>query len=336
MSHRDTVVSVIGFSGADSEMADERIVEREIDEEAAGQRIDKFLAAEIPGRSRSQIQDLIDDGLVTVLGATVKPSYRLRAGDIVVARVPPEEEVELVPQPIPLDIIYEDDNVVVVNKPAGMVVHPAPGHEAGTLVNALLAHVAEVAELAVSGEGAGRRPGIVHRLDKQTSGLIIVAKHEEARRFLQRQFKRRQVEKTYVALVEGQLQPPRGIIDAPIGRDPQHRQRMAVLSRGGRAARTVYHLVEYLNDYSLLSVRPITGRTHQIRVHFAAIDHPLVGDHLYGYRRQRLDIGRQFLHAWKLALTLPSGEAREFVAPLSADLREVLVDLAGRVPAELV
>lgn len=310
-------------------MTDERVVEREIDEDDAGQRVDKFLAAEIPDRSRSQIQELIKDGRVTVLGTAVKPSYRLVVGDIVVTHVPPEEEVELAPQPIPLDIVHEDDDVVVVNKPAGMVVHPAPGHEAGTLVNALLAHIPEIAELAESGDGPARRPGIVHRLDKQTSGLILVAKHEEARRFLQRQFKRRKVKKTYVALVEGRLQPPQGIIDAPIGRDPQHRQRMAVLSRGGRAAQTVYHLMEYLNEYSLVSVQPITGRTHQIRVHFAAIDHPVVGDGVYGYRRQRPGIGRQFLHAWKLALTLPSGEAREFVAPLPADLRQVLVDLAG-------
>lgn len=314
---------------------DERIVRREIDDGDAGQRIDKFLAAEIPDRSRAQIQGLIKDGLVTVLGTTVKPSYRLAAGDIVVARVPPEEEAELVPQPMPLDVIYEDDDVVVVNKPAGMVVHPAPGHDTGTLVNALLARLPELAGLAEGETGSARRPGIVHRLDKQTSGLILVAKHEAARRFLQRQFKQREVEKTYVALVEGRLQPPRGIIDAPVGRDPRNRQRMAVIQRGGRPAETVYHLIEYLNDYSLVSVQPVTGRTHQIRVHFSAIDHPVVGDRMYGYRRPRLGLDRQFLHAWKLALELPSGAVREFVAPLPADLRQILLDLAGRVPDEL-
>lgn len=329
--HRGAIVSVFVFL-VRIVMAEARVVEYEIDASDAGQRIDKFLASAIPDRSRSQIQDLINEGRVTVLGVTVKPSYRLVTGDIVVARVPPEEEFELTPQPIPLDIVYEDDDVVVVNKPAGMVVHPAPGHETGTLVNALLAHIPEMAALAASKEEPDRRPGIVHRLDKQTSGLILVAKHAQARRFLQDQFRHREVEKTYVALVEGRLQPPRGLIDAPIGRDPQHRQRMAVLSRGGRSAQTVYHLIEYLDDYSLVSVQPITGRTHQIRVHFAAVDHPVVGDQAYGYRRQRLEVDRQFLHAWKLALTLPSGEVREFTAPLPADLRQALVDLAGRVP----
>ncbi|MFQ5340149.1 MAG: RluA family pseudouridine synthase [Anaerolineae bacterium] len=317
-------------------MRDERVVERTIGEEDSGQRIDKFLAAEIADRSRAQIQELVKAGLVTVLGSIVKPSYRLATGDVVIARVPPEEEAELIPQPMPLHVVYDDDDVVVVNKPAGMVVHPAPGHQAGTLVNALLARFPEIAGLAEGEHEPTRRPGIVHRLDKQTSGLILVAKHEAARQFLQRQFKEREVQKTYIALVEGRLQPPSGIIDAPIGRHPQRRQRMAVLQRSGRPAKTVYHLIEYLNDYSLISVQPITGRTHQIRVHLAAIEHPVVGDGVYGYRRQRLGIGRQFLHAWKLALTLPSGEAREFIAPLPADLRHVLVELTGRVPEELL
>ncbi len=317
-------------------MTDECVVERTIDEENAGQRIDKFLAAEILDRSRAQIQDLIKEGRVTVLGVPVKPSYRLTAGDIVVARVPAAEEAGLVPQQLPLDVIYQDDDVVVVNKPAGMVVHPAPGHEAGTLVNALLARFPELAGLAGGDEESARRPGIVHRLDKQTSGLILVAKHAAAQRFLQRQFKQRKVQKTYIALVEGRLQPPDGIIDAPIGRHPQHRKRMAVVQRGGRPAKTIYHLVDYMNDYSLVSVQPITGRTHQIRVHLAAIDHPVVGDRVYGYRRQRPGVGRQFLHAWKLALTLPSGKGHEFVAPLPADLHEALVRLAGRVPEELL
>ncbi len=316
-------------------MADERVVEFEIGEENSGQRVDKFLAGQISDRSRSQVQDLIDEGLVTVLGTTVKPSYRLVAGDIVVARVPPEEEPELVAQSIPLDIVYEDDDVVVVNKPAGMVVHPAPGHESGTLVNALLDQIPAIAELAASGQGPAQRPGIVHRLDKETSGLIVVAKHEEARRYLQRRFRQREVKKTYLALVEGRLQPPQGIIDAPVGRDPRHRQRMAVRNRGGREAQTIYHLIEYLNDHSLVSVQPVTGRTHQIRVHFSAIDYPVVGDTVYGFRRQRLNLDRQFLHAWKLALTLPSGDAREFVAPLPAGLRKVLVDLAGKLPDDL-
>lgn len=317
-------------------MTDDRVVERTIDEEDAGQRIDKFLAAVIPDRSRVRIQEMIKEGRVTVRGALVRPSYRLTPGDVVVAHVSLEEDVELIPQPMPLHVIYEDDDVAAVNKPAGMVVHPAPGHKAGTLANALLARFPELAGLAEGEEEPSRRPGIVHRLDKQTSGLILVAKHEAARQFLQRQFKERGVQKTYVALVEGRLQPPNGVIDAPIGRHPYHRQRMSVVQRGGRPAQTVYYLIEYLNDYSLISAQPITGRTHQIRVHLAAIDHPVVGDGVYGYRRQRLSIDRQFLHAWKLALTLPSGEAHEFIAPLPADLRQVLVNLAGRDPEELL
>ncbi len=316
-------------------MAEESMLEWTVGEGEAGQRLDRFLAAKMPEQSRTQIQNLIKQGEVTVDGMRVKPGYRLSTGNTVVARVPVVEDTALVAQRIPLDIIYEDEDVVVVNKPAGMVVHPAPGHEAGTLVNALLAHFPELAGFIETDEETARRPGIVHRLDKQTSGLIVVAKHEAARRFLQGQFKQRKVRKTYVALLEGRLQPPDGIIEAPIGRDPKDRKRMAVRQRGGRPARTVYHLIEYFDDYTLVTVQPVTGRTHQIRVHLAAIGHPVVGDRVYGYRRQRSGLRRQFLHAWKLALTLPSGEMREFVAPLPPDLRDALITLAGRVPEEL-
>lgn len=316
-------------------MADERVMQRQVGEGEAGQRIDRFLANQIPDRSRAQIQALIKAGRVTVLGTAVKPSYRLAAGDVVVIRVPTTRETEPVPQPLPLSIIYEDDDVVVVDKPAGMVVHPAPGHDAGTLVNALLARFPELAGLGREEDETSHRPGIVHRLDRQTSGVMLVAKHEVAWRYLQRLFKQREVQKTYLALVEGRLQPPHGIVDAPIGRHRQHRQRMAVRQRGGRPARTIYHLIEYLDDCSLVSVQPITGRTHQIRVHFAALGHPVVGDRVYGFRRKRPGVGRQLLHAWKLKLSLPSGEVREFVAPLPADIRQVLVELAGRVPEEV-
>lgn len=317
-----------------------RRVEREVDEASAGQRLDKFLAAEIPDRSRSQIQDLIKTGQVRLGGAPTKPSYRLAVGDIVVAEVPPEPEVELAPQPIPLDVIYEDEDLLVVNKPAGVVVHPAPGHPSGTLVNALLAHFPDLVALAEQEGEPELRPGIVHRLDKDTSGLILVARRPAARRYLQRLFKQREVEKTYLALVEGHIQPPAGVINAPIGRNPHNRQQMAVVKDGGRPARTVYHLLEYVDDGaqvrgSLLRVEPDTGRTHQIRVHLAAIGYPVVGDPIYGYRRQRLGLDRQFLHAWKLRFTLPSGERREFVAPLPDDLRQVLVALTGDVPAPI-
>jgi 23S rRNA pseudouridine1911/1915/1917 synthase len=310
-----------------------RVIERIVGTAGVGQRLDKFLAVEIPDRSRSQIQDLIKTGQVTVGGAPAKPSYRLTVGDVVIAKVSPGTEAELVPEPMSLDIVYQDPDLLVINKPAGIVVHPAPGHSSGTLVNALLAQFPSLAELAEEEGAPDLRPGVVHRLDKDTSGLILIARRPEVRRYLQRLFKQRQVEKTYLALVEGHVQPPDGIIDAPIGRDPRHRQRMAVVREGGRPAQTVYRLIEYLDDCSLLSIEPVTGRTHQIRVHLAAVGHPVVGDLKYGYRRQRHGLDRQFLHAWKLRLKLPSGELREFVAQPPEDLRQVLIALAGEVPA---
>ncbi len=296
----------------------DRLLEWQIGTEAEGERVDRFLARQLPDRSRAQVQELIREGRVRVDGATVKPSYRLVAGDRVVAQVPPLERPALRPQAIPLDILYEDDDVLVVNKPAGLVVHPAPGHESGTLVNALLAYDPTLAQTDTE------RPGIVHRLDKGTSGLIIVARNPAALQHLQREFKARRVEKTYLALVEGHLQPPQGLIDAPIGRHPRQRRRMAVLAQGGREAQTEYHVLEYLDRYSLVEVHPLTGRTHQIRVHLAAVGHPVVGDRVYGHRRQHLDLDRPFLHAWKLTLTLPGGEKRTFVAPLPPDLRRTL------------
>jgi 23S rRNA pseudouridine1911/1915/1917 synthase len=241
----------------------------------------------------------------------------------------------LAPQPIPLDIIYEDDDLLVVNKRAGMVVHPAPGHTDDTLVNAVLHHCPDI-----SGVGGEVRPGIVHRLDKETSGLIVVAKHDRAHRNLQAQWKARTVHKAYLALVEGRPDPAAGRIVAPIGRHPSDRKRQAVLppdpmtgQARGREAVSEYHtLATFHSDpggsggtYSLVEVVIHTGRTHQIRVHFAWRHHPVVGDTLYGYRRVRLPLDRQFLHAHILRFALPSsGEVREFVAPLPADLQRVL------------
>jgi 23S rRNA pseudouridine1911/1915/1917 synthase len=242
-----------------------------------------------------------------------------------VALLPPEEVPELVAEAIPLDIVYEDGQLLVVNKPAGMVVHPAPGHSHGTLANAVLAHCPE---LATSG---GQRPGIVHRLDRDTSGLIVVAKSEKARRALQRQFKERQVYKAYWALLYGHLQPAWGRIEAPIGRDPNHRQRMAVLP-GGREAVTEYHVLELFahqvgpaaGEYCLVEAQPHTGRTHQIRVHFASIGHPVVGDAVYGRRRGDL-LARQFLHARRLAFQHPAtGQRIELEVPLAEDLEVTL------------
>ena len=301
----------------------EQVVELRVGE--GGQRLDKYVAQMVPDLSRSRAQRLIEEGLITVNGEAAKPSYRVEAGDRVVVRIPPPEPVEVRPEPIPLDIVYEDADILVVNKPAGMVVHPAHGHRAGTLVNAILAHCPE---LAATDEEL--RPGIVHRLDKDTSGLIVVAKNEAARRYLQRQFKRREVRKVYLALVEGRLEPPQGVIEAPIGRHPRHRKRMAVVE-GGREARTDYRVLEYFDQHTLVAAEPKTGRTHQVRVHFASLGHPLVGDPLYGFRRQRLPLRRQFLHAQTLGFRLPaSGQYVEFTAKLPEDLRKVLEALRGQ------
>ncbi len=304
-------------------MAEQRL---EIQVSGEKDRLDRFLAAQVPELSRSAAQRLIEAGQVTVNGEPVKASYKTRPGDRVVVLLPGDEPLKLVAEAIPLQIVYEDTDLLVVDKPAGMVVHPAPGHSSGTLVNALLARYPE---LAVAG---GDRPGIVHRLDRDTSGLIVVARNDRTRRALQRQFKERQVHKAYVALLEGHLQPAWGRIEAPIGRDPHHRQRMTVLP-GGREALTEYHVLEQFahtvgpvaGDYSLVEAEPLTGRTHQIRVHFASIGHPVVGDAVYGRRRSRLAVPRQFLHARRLAFKHPrTGQRLEFEAPLPDDLAPIL------------
>ena len=296
-----------------------------------GQRVDKHIVNETPDLSRSMVQRLIKNGRVTVGGEATKPSYQVEAGDEIVVRVPPPEPMEVKPEAIPLDIAYEDDDIIVVNKPPGMVVHPAYGHRTGTLVNAVLAHCPDL----VRAEDA-LRPGIVHRLDKDTSGLIIVAKNDSARRHLQRQFKRREVRKVYIALLEGHLEPLQGVVEAPIGRDKKRRKRMAVVE-GGREARTEYRVAEYFEGrvgkvsrpYTLVEAEPKTGRTHQVRVHFASIGHPLAGDSVYGFRRQRLSgLRRQFLHAQTLGFRLPgSDEYIELTAELPDDLRVVLAEL---------
>jgi 23S rRNA pseudouridine1911/1915/1917 synthase len=285
----------------------------------SGERVDKYVAQQVPSLSRSRIKQLIVDGFLRVNGGVVKPSHRLEEGDEVELRIPPLEEVQLVPQNIPLRIVYEDEDLAVVDKPADLVVHPAPGHERGTLANAL---VARYPDLPVDEAG---RPGIVHRLDKDTSGLMLVAKNEGVRRDLQAQFKRGEVHKVYLALVEGKVEPADGVIDAPLGRDPRDRKRMAVVRSGGRQAVTEYHVLEHLGDFTLLEVRPQTGRTHQVRVHLAFIRHPVVGDKTYGHRKQRLDVERQFLHAHRLGFRLPaSGERLELVSELPDDLAAVL------------
>lgn len=292
----------------------------------SGLRVDRYIAQEAPDLSRSLVQKLLEVGCVTVGGQVPKASYKVQAGDEIIVRVPPAEPTAVLAEAIPLTIIYEDADIVVVDKPAGMVVHPAHGHHSGTLVNALLAHCPDL-----TGIGGEQRPGIVHRLDKDTSGLLIVAKNDAAYHHLQSQFQARLVHKTYSALVEGVPQAAHGVIDAPIGRDPQHRQRMAIAtgsSRGRREARTEYRVVEYFPYHALLEAEPVTGRTHQIRIHLAFIGHPIVGDRVYGFRRQRLAVPRQFLHAARIAFALPgSGQPVEFTSPLPEDLTAVLKTL---------
>jgi 23S rRNA pseudouridine1911/1915/1917 synthase len=290
----------------------------------AGERLDAFLARRLGERlTRSHAHKLIADGLVTINDTPAKASHRLARGDRVVASVPPSETPALLPEAIPLSIIYQDEDVIVVDKPPGLTVHPAAGHPRGTLVNALLDICPELAEIKGT-----LRPGIVHRLDKDTSGLLVAAKNEAAQANLARQLKDRQVHKVYLALVQGRVEPPEGVIDAPIGRHPRRRQRMAVVE-GGRQALTRYRVREYLRDaYSFVEAEPLTGRTHQIRVHFASIGHPVVGDKLYG--KTSAMVGRQFLHAWRLGFRLPkSGRFREFESPLPADLEAALDALRG-------
>jgi 23S rRNA pseudouridine1911/1915/1917 synthase len=278
------------------------------------------LADLLPDLSRAHIQRLIKKGEVTVDGTTVsKPSTRLEGEESITIHVPVAEPQPLEPEQIPLDIIYQDDEVIVVNKPAGMVVHPAAGHPSGTLVNALLSHVPQLALV-----GGTRRPGIVHRLDKDTSGLIVVALTEPTRLAIKAQFQARTVRKRYLALVEGVLSPPEGVIDAPIGRSKHRRKRMAVI-QGGREAQTEYHVLETYNAHTLVEALTKTGRTHQFRVHLAFLGHPLAGDMVYGRRKRTVPIKRHFLHARQLGFILPSSGRELFLsAPLPNDLIHVL------------
>ena len=284
-----------------------------------GERLDRYLAEQCQ-ISRSYAQKLINEGQVEVNGRAAKASQKLNAGDKVVANIPPPTPVSLAPEAIPLKVIYEDSDLIVIDKPAGLVVHPAAGHRSGTLVNAILARCPDLGTI-----NGTIRPGIVHRLDRDTSGLMMVAKNEAAYARLSHQIKQRLIKKGYIALVSGHLSPEHGIIDAPIGRHPKDRKRMAVVS-GGREARTEYRVIKYFADYTLVEAMPETGRTHQIRVHFAAIGHPVFGDPVYGKRSSLL--GRQFLHAHRLGFKLPSsGKFVEFKSELPPDLEEVLKQL---------
>jgi len=295
-----------------------------------GERLDVFVARRLPELSRSHAHRLIIEGFVTVDGRQLKPAEHLSAGARVAVIIPPPEQPPVLQtERIPVTILFQDFDLIVVDKPAGLTVHPAPGHPSGTLVNALLAITPDL-----KGISGTLRPGIVHRLDKDTSGLMVVAKNDRAMRALQRQLKDREVHKTYLALVQGVPKPAEGVVEAPIGRHPKNRKKMAVVPNG-REAVTRYRVKEAIagGEYALLEVEPVTGRTHQIRVHMAALGHPIVGDAVYGKRSAVLN--RQFLHAWKLAFAMPlGGREVEFESPLPGDLRVALERLrspgAGR------
>ncbi|MFB3853381.1 MAG: RluA family pseudouridine synthase [Vicinamibacterales bacterium] len=299
-----------------------------------GERLDRFLMTVLPGQSRSQIQRLIREGHVAVVGRrALRPNTAVKAGDRIVVEVPPLAPSGLEPEPLDLPIVYQDADLVVVDKPAGMVVHPAAGHARGTLVNALLYHVADL-----SGIGGKDRPGIVHRLDRGTSGLMVVAKHDAAHRELARQFHDREVEKTYIALAWGLVNAGRRIEES-IGRDPVNRQKMSSRARHARSAVTRIVRAEFIEGVSLLEVAIQTGRTHQIRAHLSGIGHPVVGDPLYGGVRRRvpghlravLRLERPFLHAARLSFTHPvAGTRLAFESQLPPDLAGVIESLRRR------
>ncbi len=283
-----------------------------------GERLD-VAVARLCDVSRVLAHRLISDGLVAEAGRVRrKPGDKLAGGERLDVVVPAPEPAEPQPEAIALDIVYEDDEMLIVNKPPGMAVHPGPGHGGRTLVNALLAHCPDL-----PGINGVQRPGIVHRLDKDTSGLIAVAKTEQAQRSLSAQLKQHETQKTYLALLEGKVDPPEALVDAPLGRDPHNRMRMMVRESGGREAQTSYRVREFLDGLTLVEASPITGRTHQIRVHFASLGHPVVGDAVYGRPSKLVD--RQFLHAWRLTLHHPvDGRELTFEAPLAPDLQRAL------------
>ena len=289
------------------------------------ERLDHFLVECLPEFSRSRLQGLIKDGFVLVDGVLAKKAgQKLEAGSRVEVHIPPPAPSELVGEDIPLDILFENDDLLVVNKPAGMVVHPAAGHDKGTLVHAVLGYDPEM-----EGIGGEERPGVVHRLDKETSGLILLAKNDRAHRWLQDQFRMRKVEKIYLALVDGAPPTPSGRVEAPVGRDPSHRKKMAIMPPGkGREAVSEYITLEIFEKHTLLEFHPLTGRTHQIRLHCMFLGCPIVGDKIYGHRKQLIEIDRHFLHAARLKVVLPGEKIpKTFEAPLPEELAVVLEGL---------
>lgn len=302
----------------------ERVEKFKYQGEKAG-RLDKFLVTCLPEFSRARLQGLIEDGFVSINGTPAKKSGQsLDNGSEVEVRVPPPVPSGLTGEDIPLDIVFENDDLIVVNKPAGMVVHPAAGHASGTLVNAVLGYDPDM-----EGIGGEERPGLVHRLDKETSGLIVLAKNERAHNWLQDQFRLRKVEKTYLALVDGKPPTPVGRVEAFIGRDPKARKKMAIVSAGkGRDSVSEYKTLESFKNHTLLEFRPHTGRTHQIRLHCQFLGCPIVGDSVYGKRSVTATIDRHFLHAYRLKIVLPNEtQPRTFEANLPDELKQVLEEV---------
>ncbi len=300
-------------------MKDPTPIEFIVSENDAKLRLDHFLAKRLPQYSRSRLQQLIRSGFVRLNGASTRPRQIVRAGDKIDVRESPVEQIETRPQRIPLDILFEDDDLIVINKPAGLTVHPGAGQREHTLVNALLSHCT-----TLSGIGGKERPGIVHRLDKETSGCLVVAKNDFAHRELSGQFADRTVEKIYLALVAGKLRKPAGVIEERIGRHPVHRQRMSVTTKRGRTAKTEYRVVRSNEEASLIECRLHSGRTHQVRVHLHHLGHPVLGDKVYGVRLVK-NFPRQMLHAWKLGFRHPqTGEWKQFQASVPDDFKEAV------------
>ena len=300
-------------------MKDSNLIEFIVTENDAKLRLDQFLAKRLPEYSRSRIQQLIRSGFVRLNQQSTRPRQIVRRGDKIDLTEPPVEKIDVRPEPIPLEILFEDDDIVVINKPAGLTVHPGVGQREHTLVNALLSHCA-----TLSGIGGKERPGIVHRLDKETSGCLVVAKNDMAHRELSKQFAARTAEKIYRALVAGKLRKAAGVIEEKIGRHPVHRQRMHVATRRGRTAKTEYRVIRSSNEASLVECRLHSGRTHQIRVHLHHLGHPVLGDKVYAPRFAK-NFQRQMLHAWKLGFHHPrTGEWKNFEAPLPADFNEAI------------
>jgi 23S rRNA pseudouridine1911/1915/1917 synthase len=295
------------------------IIQLTVPDAAERLRLDRFLAAQLSQYSRARLQQLIRSGFVRLNGAPARPRDLVRRGDQIELVELPPEKIDNLPEAIPLDILFEDDDLLVVNKPAGLVVHPGAGHAEHTLVNALLHHCPNL-----SGIGGKERPGIVHRLDKETSGCLVVAKNDEAHRELSRQFAAREVEKIYLALVAGKLRRPSGVIEEKIGRHPVHRKRMSVTSSRGRPAKTEYRVIRSSERFSLIECRLHSGRTHQLRVHLHHLGYPVLGDKIYAPKSAK-DFPRQMLHAWKLGFEHPrTKEWKTFEAPLPHDFRNAL------------